>query len=332
MYFRQIVNKYRNEYIQSARDLKVKIAKQVIDIIHNNGGRFLQETESGSGKYFEISHPRAIEKCCQALREKEKSNSSRGNPMEKLFMKKESPTSTCKLSGAKIKKPLEDKREASLSGIEKEKRNHKCQSLTQSANKDHSDSENRGDCSTSHSSNTNDSSLMIMEDDDIKLEQSLQNNDISQFMESPMDRIKKIQNNEMLKRLERFVLEHHHVGVPPGWSVDPDLADWCTFQRQRLRMAMRGYRKLNSEETKLLKKLSAMNFVWDYDEWHWNRRLQEYKNQHTYANQSITAKMQEVDTSLSEWLNDQKEQHLSKTQPLSNSRLMTLRDAGISFP
>jgi hypothetical protein len=39
-------------------------------------------------------------------------------------------------------------------------------------------------------------------------------------------------SRRMMVKLERFRRRYGHEGVPPGWSGDHELADWCTQQHQ----------------------------------------------------------------------------------------------------
>jgi hypothetical protein len=66
--FRSIVNTYKATYHNSYRQKKSLVSKQVIQDIHEGGGRFI-ETNS-SGDHVEVSYEKALEKTCQCLREK----------------------------------------------------------------------------------------------------------------------------------------------------------------------------------------------------------------------------------------------------------------------
>ena len=67
IHFRQIVNRYREEYATAERANKVKIAAAVIAAVQNVGGRYLREgTSAATGKraWYVVSHDRAVEKTC----------------------------------------------------------------------------------------------------------------------------------------------------------------------------------------------------------------------------------------------------------------------------
>jgi hypothetical protein len=91
IYFRQMVNRYRDAYHKSVRSVKCQIAQQVVDAIHANGGRFLdeaivvvnndttiEENQQQQKKqpalerrgWILMDPPKILEKTCQALREK----------------------------------------------------------------------------------------------------------------------------------------------------------------------------------------------------------------------------------------------------------------------
>lgn len=91
IHFRQVINRFRDDYSKAARSKKVEIAKQVMACIHEIGGRFLKENEDevtsnanssgGSSTTWVVVEPaRAVEKTCQALREKEKARTPDKNP------------------------------------------------------------------------------------------------------------------------------------------------------------------------------------------------------------------------------------------------------------
>ena len=74
--FRQIVDKYRDQYRMKKKIHKCLVSKQVVAEIHKKGGRFLDETPASrkkknrhSKEYEEVPLDRAIAKAAQALRE-----------------------------------------------------------------------------------------------------------------------------------------------------------------------------------------------------------------------------------------------------------------------
>lgn len=71
VHFRQVVWKHRQEYKEASRFVKTSIAEKVYDDISSLDppGRFLKKDDE-TGYYYEITEETAIEKVCQALREK----------------------------------------------------------------------------------------------------------------------------------------------------------------------------------------------------------------------------------------------------------------------
>jgi hypothetical protein len=61
IHFRQVVNRYREEYATAERANKVKIAAAVIAAVQNVGGRFVREA---GRSWYVVSHDRAVEKTC----------------------------------------------------------------------------------------------------------------------------------------------------------------------------------------------------------------------------------------------------------------------------
>jgi hypothetical protein len=286
VHFRQVVNKFRVEYVTANRDSKVSIAKRVIALIHKDGGRFLQETEPGSGDYYSISKARAVEKCCQALREKQILNPPQGYPIAKLTKRRESSgrilsNSSKKIKASPVNAGVKKSKKASpvtlKSQVKKPKRKYarKTSSVVLSEGSKKSP-DSKEDLNQSRMSpvrsfsperadaqvNVSENNQKTKKDPCIPLQK-----DILLLMQSPMDRLKKLGAKEMLGRLDVFIQEYRHAAVPPGWPRDPDLADWCTIRRQHFRMAKTGYAELSSEEADLLKSLNSLNFVWDHDEW-----------------------------------------------------------------
>ena len=67
-HYRQVVADYQHEYLDAKKANKITIAKQIVSIIKENGGRFL--TRSADRKsWVPVSDKKAQEKTSQALRE-----------------------------------------------------------------------------------------------------------------------------------------------------------------------------------------------------------------------------------------------------------------------
>ena len=69
--FRSIIHRYKPTYASAPRNAKGSIAEKVIDEIGQLGGRFL-EPQSDNKSFREVCRKRAVEKTCQALRERDK--------------------------------------------------------------------------------------------------------------------------------------------------------------------------------------------------------------------------------------------------------------------
>ena len=76
--FRRLVEERKEEYSSfgSHKDeRKARIARELFDRIHERGGRFLKPVEDGrpdDKTWYEVEESVALEKCMQALRQKEK--------------------------------------------------------------------------------------------------------------------------------------------------------------------------------------------------------------------------------------------------------------------
>lgn len=66
--FRNIVAEHQQEYLKARKREKVGIARRIVAIVHNNGGRFLKRTDNAQN-WIEVTEKRAQEKTSQALRE-----------------------------------------------------------------------------------------------------------------------------------------------------------------------------------------------------------------------------------------------------------------------
>jgi hypothetical protein len=59
--YRKLIEQHRAAYVVAARRAKAMIAKRVVSMIHDSGGRFLRRDEL-KGCWFEIAHEKAVEK------------------------------------------------------------------------------------------------------------------------------------------------------------------------------------------------------------------------------------------------------------------------------
>lgn len=67
-HYRQIVSDHQNEYLNARKRDKIIIAKRIVSIVQENGGRFLKRSADGES-WVPVSDKKAQEKTSQALRE-----------------------------------------------------------------------------------------------------------------------------------------------------------------------------------------------------------------------------------------------------------------------
>jgi hypothetical protein len=77
----------------------------------------------------------------------------------------------------------------------------------------------------------------------------------------------------LFSQLVAFKKNNGHCAVPPGWTENSRLANWASYQRQ-INREVKSYRAATCLELTRLDRLNALGFVWDYEEWHWQRRYQ----------------------------------------------------------
>lgn len=91
---------------------------------------------------------------------------------------------------------------------------------------------------------------------------------------------------ELFLALASFKEMHGHCCIPPSaCSPHPGcsreereharLADWASMQRQLFREIKQGRRSATDEEKTRLKRLEALGFVLNYEDWHWNNKFNE---------------------------------------------------------
>ena len=75
IFFRNLVDEYHNEYVNAKKGMKTSVAKKVVFLIRNNGGRFLKKNED-KDLWFEVGDKNAITKTLSTFREGNKVSSS----------------------------------------------------------------------------------------------------------------------------------------------------------------------------------------------------------------------------------------------------------------
>jgi hypothetical protein len=129
--------------------------------------------------------------------------------------------------------------------------------------------------------------------------------------------------------LESFKRTYGHCGVPPGWPRDSLLADWCTVQRQVHREVRSGYRDATSEEATTITKLKEMDFVWDYEDWHWHVR---YEKLRACRGDGAATNGRASPQNVVNWLQEQRRQlRMEENTTLSPARLAKLYKAGVAL-
>jgi hypothetical protein len=66
--FRSTVTEYQPEYLEARKKDKAVIARRIVRIIRERGGRFLRRDDS-TGQWIDVGDKKAVEKTSQALRE-----------------------------------------------------------------------------------------------------------------------------------------------------------------------------------------------------------------------------------------------------------------------
>jgi len=277
----------------------------VIDEIHNVGGRFLKEQSDGS--WTEVIHARAVEKTCQALREKEKANPPPNSP----FVGEDTPPSKRPKLGPP-KRKAQARRPATPDSEEDG-------SIVSGSSMTDSEEEEEKDASTSSEETDTESG-------------------VDKVASGPIQ-MKTWSQNELLVRLEKFRATRGHCAVPPNFE-DHALADWCCAQRQLHREIESNYRPVTEQEQRLLHRLKEMDFCWDYEEWHWNRRLQELQsttssqreNNNVGRDDLIKEEHKLPSPETLEWLQDQRHKYHTEGHWLVPTwRIEKLKALGISL-
>lgn len=327
IHFRQVINKYRDEYHQCSRKEKVKVANSVLEDITAIGGRFLHQIKGD--KWEEVDYERAIEKACQALREKEKSRPPETSPFghaggaaaaaatAKMKPPKAPPSArpgTAQRRPAKAVLAMK-KRKGKLKASNKTKNNQSNNSST--SNHPHRSREDQS-TSTEESTSADESGNEEQsgeEESDSEVEEEESSGDV---LPSP----RHLSDERMIPLLEEFAEKHGHCAVAPwdclnssssapprrakaakhdqhdkadaGVDKNDDeqvLANWCTVQRQIYREIESGYRDGSAAEKDRIKKLTKLGFTWDYEAWHWEQSfklLQDELNRGAETRQGLS--------------------------------------------
>jgi Helicase associated domain len=371
IFFRQVVNKYRDSYSKAYRLHKIDIAERVIAEIEAIGGRFLREAQTTNytptaehSVWYIVPSSRCIEKTCQALREKEKAQTTTESPFKGSKVVNQLLEQHRARDEAKRRKKLAEqatakRKVAMVKGILKPKQRRVKNETEATQNSDSSS------FSSSTSSEEDEKQATPVQVSPPKTYRRLLSS--NRYIKSVGRISTNFQMDNMMERLLSFQDAHGHTAVPSSWSPDVVLADWCTAQRQLYREIQSGYRfertpelperadggaasspgrAAGAKENKkrnavgddglhqddntpardvisvaqqaILDKLRSIDFCWDYDEWHWNRRYNEW-----LANDKVETTESKL------WLRDQRQQERSGV--LAPDRIEKLSRAGVYF-
>ena len=294
---------------------QVKIADEVIRQIQSIGGRFLKEDDEGAEGWYEVDQERAVEKTCQALREKDKAKTPTGDPF--TDPNKKTTLAPFTKSRSKKKRKLDD------------------------SDDDDSDDDDDDDSDDGDSFDEQDTSEQKASQEAAKPPEKPK---VPIDTSNIIQQIRLYDEHEMLKRLNQFKTVYGHAGVPPGWPRDVRLADWCSAQRQVYREIMAakssecaehdddnaspgGYRKPSDAEDDLIKELDDMEFVWNYEEWHWKDRYEQLMSVEHGDLEPATADF--TRKALVRWLNHEREQVRLGDTVLTQEQMEDLKRAGI---
>mmetsp|Transcript_13783 Transcript_13783/g.26442 ORF Transcript_13783/g.26442 Transcript_13783/m.26442 type:complete len:369 (+) Transcript_13783:207-1313(+) len=301
IYFRQVVNKYRDEYNSSSRKNKVGVAKSVLDDIHAIGGRFVQQNKGD--KWEEVELDRAIEKACQALREKEKSRPPETSPFDgkKITKPPKAPPSVRPASN-----PRRPGRRSSSVESDKKRNGAKQSSTNRNMAKQSKDDE-------STSTEEDDEELTSADEsgNEEGSEVDASSKEEEEEVEDPgMESYGNLPDERAFPLIKAFKEKHGHCAIPSydclnlssKDSEEMALANWCTAQRQLYREIQAKYRKQTKDDTQRIKKLKKLGFCWDYEAWHWAQSFDAVQQE---MEQSAESKMGFSDEAL-EWIQEQR--------------------------
>jgi hypothetical protein len=297
IYFRQAVNRFRDQYTKAARHEKVQIADKVIEMMHAVSGRFLKENSDGT--WSEVEKDRAVEKTCQALREKEKARTPSGDPFANP-----------------------DKKVV----------------LTQRSKRRRDESDDDSDLldSDADSADGSDSDSDVMLSSLVLKKQQQQHPDPKinpmPIVVQPLDQLKALDDDDMVRKLSQFRRQYGHCGVPPGWPHDTSLADWCSAKRLVRREIDVGHREVTEQEKDLQAQLDDLDFCYDYNSWHWHDRFDKLRAcQNGIKSEDVDVMRMELYTpkNIVKWLEQQRFDLRTNNWNSSYERLRKLNEVGI---
>ena len=324
VFFRQVVSKHRQAYAEATRNQKVQVAVTVIKEIHKHKGRFMAEEANGS--WAEIVNQRAIEKCCQALREK----ANDPIPLQHSPASRRASLAAKLSDSSKTSSKVTGKRKAPPGAASRGGRGKRPRQQEES---EEESSEDEGSTTGSGSSTSGRDDDNSDEETDSSSEAESEKDEGNadeepHLMDSAVNRVRWVAVTDMLDKLKSFRNTYGHCAVPPDWSSDQLLADWCTAQRQVYRCLRDDYNEATPGQKGVIDTLNELQFVWDYDDWHWEHRYAELVASHKEAAETGSEMIGAMSVY---WLEDQRRQVLEKVSSISAERTAKLKEAGISL-
>ena len=295
--------------------------------------RFLHQIKGD--KWEEVDYERAIEKACQALREKEKSRPPETSPFGNAGGAA-AATAAAKMKPPKAPpsaRPATAQRRPAKAVLAMKKLNGKLKAgnNTKNSQSNNSSATNLPHRSREDQSTTTEESTSA--DESGNEEQSGEEESDSEVEASsgdPLPSPRHLSDERMIPLLEKFAEKHGHCAVAPwdcltsssssapkakaakhdqadaGVDNNDDeqvLTNWCTAQRQIYREIESGYREGSAAEKDRIEKLTKLGFVWDYEAWHWE---QSFKSLQDELNKGAETRQGLSDEALL-WIREQRE-------------------------
>lgn len=304
--FRKLVDQNRSDYVAAHRHSKSAIASKVLDGIRGVGGRFLA-FDKGPEQWLEVPLKRALEKCSQALREQvdpktmKKIRRTEAPAKPKPRNSEGKPTINSAASSSSdddyARKPRTNYRYIQLSepSTKKDppmkKQLHEPVDFTETRRSRYFFS--YGSKKTINDFKDEDLLAFIAPHDLTELQLLEQKEASTAHVTTPRHTsstspplvpyhfiMKDDDWDDVYKTLMRFRVAFGHTGVPPNWAGDARLAEWASGQRQIYReVHTTRHRPASTLERSRLEKLKAIDFVWDWNEWHWNKCYTTFQRQ-----------------------------------------------------
>ena len=290
--FRQIVNKYRAAYVVAPRNEKIYVAQRVVEEIMQRGGRFVEQHQQEQQRQDMTGTQQRQDTYYTTVSQKRATEKASQALRERVEIATRKPS------------PL-----PATHGPEQSKMCGRA--------------ETKETCASNDNDNIRGKRKERRDDSEQQIDQTL------------------FPKSQMLQTLHMFRKQYGHAAVPPGWDGDVVFADWCTVQRQIYRELRAGYRKpcrhqdddlcitestgLTTEQDEIIQSLQKLEFVWEYENWHWEHQFDRYCR----FVQNRSSDYSQGDDGLLQWLGDQLDKH--NRGELSEERRQKLQRMGVEF-